>query len=190
MHALLWSDTTAIDTSCASLVPSCFLRQLSKCRLFLVRHIRLTASGSSELGYCLSPCVTLFSTNFWRHCRRMPRGSPLTRHLSAGDAVVQLGECAVASRADWAACLAARAVPGNGDGECFCVPEAAVLDAAPCNAPAAAAGEAACQPDELCWVAQAGARTGSAPSPMALRSEGACLATELCRGAQASELPA
>ena len=105
---------------------------------------------------------------FLRHCRRMPRGSPLTRHLSAGDAVVQLGQCAVASRADWAACLAARAVPGDptlnlpgkGTGSRFCMPEAAVLGAAPCNASAAAAGEAACQPDELCWVAHAGALTG------------------------------
>ena len=97
----------------------------------------------------------------WRHCRRMPRGSPLTRHLSAGDAVVQLGQCAVASRANWAACLAARAVPrANSTGARFCVPEAAVLAAAPCNASAAAAGEAACQPDELCWVAHAGAPTG------------------------------
>ena len=105
---------------------------------------------------------------FLRHCRRMPRGSPLTRHLSAGDAVVQLGQCAVASRADWAACLAARAVPGdlnpnppgNGNGARFCVPEAAVLGAAQCNASAAAAGEGACQPNELCWVAHAGALTG------------------------------
>ena len=106
----------------------------------------------------------------------MPRGSPLTRHLSAGDAVVQLGQCAVASRADWAACLAARAVPGAGAGARFCVPEAAVLGAAPCNASAAAAGGGACQADELCWVAQAGAPTGRAPSLRALRSGGACTA--------------
>ena len=89
----------------------------------------------------------------------MPRGSPLTRHLSLGDAVVRLGDCAVASRADWAACLAAHALPGNDTGASFCVPEAALLDARPCDASAAAAGGGACQPDELCWMAQAGALT-------------------------------